>query len=201
MVKKRLHLIFVLYVVIGLGAAVAYYILSHAERNPSESSIVAPNFGGPFTLTDHTGKKVTEKDFEGTARLIYFGFIFCPAICPTELAKISKVLDLLGDKSNQITPIFITIDPNRDTQKVMADYVTLFHPRLIGLTGTPEQIAQAAKGYKVYYAKVDDPSLSDYTMDHSSYIYFIDTEGTLRGLYKTHDSAGEIAADIQKSLD
>ena len=197
---KNKSLLLLLIAGLGISAFIALFQLSHMGKGGAESSIVTPNFGGPFTLTDQTGKTVTEKDFEGRYRLIYFGFTFCPAICPTELAKMAETLKRLGEKAEKITPIFITIDPERDTKEAMAEYVTLFHPRLIGLTGTPEQIAQAAKGYKVYYAKVEDPSLSEYTMDHSSYIYFMGPDNTLLALYKSGDTAEKIAADIEKKL-
>lgn len=157
-------------------------------------------FGGPFTLTDHTGKKVTEKDFTGKYRLIYFGFTYCPAICPTELAKITGALKSLGDEGKDIQPIFITVDPERDTVEAMGKYVTLFHPSLVGLTGTPEQIRKVAKEYKIYFAKVQDESMSDYTMDHSSFIYFMAPDDRLLRIFRMEDSAGDMANIIRQWL-
>ncbi len=197
--KKYFPLVAAFCLAIGFAGVAVLYQFSVAGKGSGGNSIVAPNFGGPFELTDHTGQGVTEKDYQGY-RLIYFGFTFCPAICPTELAKMTEVLNALGEKGEQITPIFITVDPERDTQEVMAQYRTLFHPRLVGLTGTPEQIEQVTKAYKVYYAKVDDPSLSEYTMDHSSYIYFMDPENTLLALYKIDQTAEEIVKDIKTRL-
>lgn len=171
------------------------------QENPVASSpYLAENFGGPFTLTDHTGRAVTDKDFAGTYRLIYFGFTFCPAICPTELAKITEALDTLGPDADKITPLFITVDPERDTAAVMKSYVELFHPRLVGLTGTPAQIKQAAKNYKIYYAKVEDPALTEYTMDHSSFIYFIDPQNNLLRIFRTADEAPAMAQAIKEAL-
>ncbi len=198
--KNKLRVALILIVGLGVSALIAFAQIRGIERQATASTVVADNFGGPFELTDHTGRAVTEKDFSGQWRLMYFGFTFCPAICPTELAKMTEVLNALGEKGEQITPIFITIDPERDTQKIMADYVSLFHPRLIGLTGTPDQIAEIAKAYKVYYAKVDDPTLSEYTMDHSSYIYLIDPQDNLHALYKIDQTADEVIADISARL-
>jgi cytochrome oxidase Cu insertion factor (SCO1/SenC/PrrC family) len=162
--------------------------------------IVAENFGGPFTLTDYAGHTVTDKDFSGRYRLIYFGFTYCPAICPTELAKISQTMKLLGDDADKITPMFITIDPERDTPDVVAKYVTMFDPRFVGLTGTPEQIKQVAGEYKIYFAKVEDPALTDYTMDHSSFIYFMDPDDNLLAIYRADDTAEKMATEIAPHL-
>lgn len=140
--------------------------------------------GGSFTLTDHTGAVVRDADFRGRYMLIYFGYTFCPEICPTELQDISEALDLLGKDAEQIAPIFISVDPDRDSVEQMADYVPLFHKKLIGLTGTKAQVAAAAKAYRVYYARQGDGT--DYEMDHSSIIYFMDPEGQ----YATHFAYG-----------
>ena len=134
--------------------------------------------GGPFTLTDQTGKAVTDKTYAGKYELIYFGYTFCPDACPTDLQVMSSALDMLGSEAARIQPIFITIDPERDTVPVMADYVSHFHPSLIGLTGTPEQTAAAAKAYRVYYKKAPSPVEGGvYLMDHSSFTYLMGPDG------------------------
>jgi protein SCO1/2 len=141
-------------------------------------SIGQAAIGGPFSLVDHTGKPVTDKDFRGRFLLIYFGFTFCPDVCPAGLQVASAAIEKLGKKGGQVVPIFITVDPERDTVEQMASYVSSFHPRLIGLTGTPEQLASAAKVYRVYYRKVkDEKSSAPYTVDHSSIFYFMDPDG------------------------
>ncbi|PKQ02243.1 MAG: SCO family protein, partial [Alphaproteobacteria bacterium HGW-Alphaproteobacteria-12] len=127
--------------------------------------------GGPFTLVNDAGETVTDETFRGRYMLIYFGFTFCPDVCPTELGIMSAALDQLGDEAEKVQPLFVTIDPERDTPEVMARYVTLFHPRLTGLTGTPEQIAHIAKAYHVFYRKAEDETSTDYTMDHSSIVF------------------------------
>lgn len=198
---RRLKRIFLITIgALCFAALVAFIQVRLETADAVHTDFVAEDFGGPFTLTDHTGKKVTEKDYEGQWRLVYFGFTFCPAICPTELAKMTKALNAVGDKAGSITPLFITVDPERDTVDVMKGYVGSFHPRLIGLTGTPDQIKKAAKEYKIYYAKVDDPALTEYTMDHSSFIYFIDPDNNLRAIFRTNDDADVMAAAINKAM-
>ena len=134
--------------------------------------------GGPFKLTDHTGRRVTDKDFRGRYMLVYFGFTFCPDVCPSGLQAMAAALDQLGPKAEKITPIFISVDPERDTPEQLAQYVPSFHPRLVGLTGTPEAVQDVAKAYRVYFKKVtDEKSTADYTIDHTSIIYLMDPEG------------------------
>lgn len=186
---------------IGFAALVLMTSPNKQQESAQElTPVSAGNFGGPFTLTNHLGETVTEKNLNGQYQLIYFGFTFCPAICPTELSKMTDVLNQLGEEGEKIQPVFISVDPERDTVPVMKDYIALFHPRFVGYTGTPEQIEDIKKKYKVYSAKVDDPSLTEYTVDHSSYIYFIDPDGQLLALYKIHDDADKITANIRKWL-
>jgi len=134
--------------------------------------------GGPFELVDHTGKTVTDKDFRGRFMLVYFGFTFCPDICPSGLQVMAAALDKVGAKADRIVPIFITVDPERDTPAQLAQYVSSFHPRLIGLTGSPEQTAAVQKAYRVYAKKVaDDKSSAGFTFDHTSLMYLMDPKG------------------------
>jgi cytochrome oxidase Cu insertion factor (SCO1/SenC/PrrC family) len=137
--------------------------------------------GGPFSLTDHTGQAVTQDILKGKISLVYFGYSFCPDICPTDLQLISQALDQMTEEERaEAQALFITIDPERDTAQQLAGYVTLFHPQLRGLTGTPEQIDAAAKAYRAYYKKVsaEEAGTSDYLMDHSAFIYLMDRDGT-----------------------
>ena len=157
-----------------LAGLVALYFSAPAPRQ-NEALV-----GGPFELVSHRGETVTNEDFSGRHMLLYFGYTFCPDVCPTELQKMALALNLFEDQGgdmDEIAPLFITIDPERDTQEVMADYVSAFHPALTGLTGTPEQIAKAAKAYRVYYAKADDAGDGSYLMDHSSIIFLMDGKG------------------------
>jgi len=157
--------------------------------------------GGAFNLTAHTGKRMTDKDFRGKYMLVYFGYTFCPDICPAELQVMSAALDALGKTAEKIAPIFITVDPERDDVKQMAQYMAHFHKSFVGLTGTVQEIKDAAKKYRVYFAKVKDKSsTAEYLMDHSSIIYLMDGKGE----YVTHFTYGtspdKIAERIAKIL-
>ena len=151
-----------------------------------------PAIGGPFTLTDHNGNEVTERSFRGKYMLVFFGYTFCPDVCPTTLTDVSTALDILGFEGEKIVPVFISVDPARDTPEHLKEYATYFHPRLVALTGTPKQVAAAAKAYRVYYAKAksegSDPN--DYLMDHSSVIYLMGPDGKFQQHF-SHGTDGE----------
>lgn len=189
----------------GLAVATAgilYVTLPANQSDYPQRSSGAALIGGPFELVMHDGSTVTNETFKGELMLIYFGFTFCPDVCPTELQIMSNALDLVGDDAEQVRPILISIDPERDTPEAMAQYVRHFHPRMTGLTGTPEQIAAAAKAYRVYYERVEDPgSNAEYTMDHSSIVYLMDKEGQ----FVTHFGPGtkpeKMAETIRRVLD
>ena len=134
--------------------------------------------GGPFSLTDHLGRQATDASFRGKYMLIFFGFTYCPDVCPSELQVMSAALDELGPVGEKIQPVFITIDPARDTPEAMKLYVSNFHPRLVGLTGSDQDIAAVAKAYRVYYAKAKGAENSpDYLMDHSTIVYLMGPDG------------------------
>lgn len=147
------------------------------EGRPTASST---SIGGPFKLTDQKGKTVTERDLVGKPSLIFFGFTFCPEVCPTTLLHISKWLKDLGPNGGKINTFYVTIDPQRDTQKQLQLYLSSFDPRIRGLTGSPAQIAEVAKAYHVYYKRVNLKN-GDYVMDHSTMIYMIDAAGRFAG--------------------
>lgn len=139
---------------------------------------------GHFNLVDHNGNKVTDADYAGKYRLVYFGFTYCPDMCPTGLQSMSRAMDLLGDKAAKVQPLFITIDPERDTPAVMKDYVSNFHPSIIGLTGTHAEVDAAAKAYNVYYKKAEQVDDDNYMMDHSTIIFLISPEGKFIEAFK-----------------
>jgi cytochrome oxidase Cu insertion factor (SCO1/SenC/PrrC family) len=162
--------------------------------------------GGPFELIDHTGKPRTNSDFRGKLMLVYFGFTYCPDICPADLQAIGLTLDKLGADGDRVQPLFITVDPERDTAQHLAEYVPMFHPRLIGLTGSADAIRKAADAYKVYYAKVDpDSGKADggdyYTVDHTAYIYLMDREGNYLGFFPPGTSADRMVEIIRPRLE
>ena len=183
------------------AAAISLVIVLSGQ--PGQPHIVSGKalIGGPFTLTDHTGKRVSEKDFEGKFTLVYFGYTFCPDVCPAELQVMSAALDQLGGKAKNVTPLFITVDPERDGVKQMASYVSNFHERLVGLTGSTEDIGAAAKAYRVYYARVKDESSSaDYMMDHSSAVYLMGPKGEYLAHFAYGAGVDKMAAGIAKFL-
>ena len=145
----------------------------HESEAQSQDSV-----GGPFTLVDADGKEVTDKDFLGKFVLIYFGYTFCPDICPTELGLVAKALDALTpEQRDKIVPLFITVDPERDTPAVMKTYTAAFHPKIVGLTGSVEQIDQAKAAYHVYAKKAPGSDEKSYSIDHSSVLYLIGPDG------------------------
>jgi protein SCO1 len=156
--------------------------------------------GGPFSLVDDTGQAVTERSFAGRWMLVYFGFTYCPDVCPTELGTIAAALDALGPAADRVVPVFITVDPERDTPDAMADYVSRFHPRMRGLTGTPEQIADVARRYRVYYARARRAGATDYLVDHSSFIYLVGPDGRVRALYRPEMRPEDMAAAVAAQL-
>ncbi len=168
-----------------------------------EGEQVAPvAIGGAFTLVDQNGVTWHPEDFRGKLMLVYFGYTFCPDACPTALQDMSRAIDLLGAKGDAVQPIFITIDPARDTVEQMKLYASNFHPRLIALTGTPEQVAEAAKAYRVYYAKGQSAAggSEDYLMDHTAFIYLMGRDGKYLSHFPPGATAEQMAAAIEKRL-
>lgn len=158
-----------------------------------------PTVGGPFTLVSDTGRTVTDRDFRGKYMLVYFGYTYCPDVCPTTLNSVAQAMDKLGAKAKDVQPIFITVDPERDKPAVVKQYVSAFSPSLIGLTGSPEQIAAVAKEYRVYYAKhVTGPGPNDYSMDHSSIIYLMGPDGKFIAPIVADQSGATMAKEIAK---
>jgi protein SCO1/2 len=158
-----------------LAAGTAAVVL----MSPAPAVVQSPQaIGGPFKLKTGRGDIVTDRDFRGKWLLVYFGYTHCPDICPTTLTEVVQTIDLLGATGAGVQPLFISIDPERDTPDVMDAYVKALDPRIIGMTGTPADIAAAAKGYRVHYAKVKSKdSEQDYQMEHSSFVYLIGPDG------------------------
>jgi protein SCO1/2 len=145
---------------------------------PMRATTSPVTIGGPFTLVAPDGTTVTEQTYRGKWLLVYFGFTFCPDTCPTTLLEIATALEKLGPEADRLQPLFITVDPLRDTPAVMGNYTQSFHPRIIGLTGTPQQIAAVAQEYGIYYAPHrTGPAAEDYVMDHGTYLYLMDPHG------------------------
>jgi cytochrome oxidase Cu insertion factor (SCO1/SenC/PrrC family) len=183
------------FVVVG-GAT--WFALAPATRSMAGGEALV---GGPFTLTDQRGAEVTEQDFAGRHMLIYFGYTYCPDFCPMSLANMTQALDLLPpEQAGQVVPIFITVDPERDTVEQLAEYAPLFHPRLVALTGSPEATKAAAKAYRVYFAKAGDQASDAYLMDHSTFIYLMGPEGKYVRHFAHNAAPEEIAAAIEAAI-
>src|SRR5258708_14599740 len=160
-----------------------------------------PGIGGPFTLTDQDGRTVTSDSLKGKPTLIYFGFTYCPDVCPTSLLLMETAIDKLGpDAAKKVNLVFITIDPERDTPKLIKDYVGNFGSTFIDLTRTPEQVAAAARAYRVYSQKVPGKDGAPYLMDHSSIVYLLDRNGRFITHF-THEAKAEaIATGVERLL-
>jgi cytochrome oxidase Cu insertion factor (SCO1/SenC/PrrC family) len=188
-----------IYGMIGLVAAVL--ILGTGAFVWLSQGGTASLVGGPFTLQDGDGKQVTDRDFRGKYMLVYFGYTYCPDVCPTTLNEVADALDRLGAKGNQLQPIFVTVDPKRDTPAVIKQYTTAFSPRLIGLTGSAEQIEKVAQEYRVYYAEHrTGPGPNDYTMDHSSVLYLMGPDGRFIAPIRADEDGARMAADLAKLI-
>jgi protein SCO1/2 len=156
--------------------------------------------GGPFTLTDQEGKIRHDSEFRGRLMLVYFGYTYCPDACPAALNVMSGAVDKLGRVADAVQPIFITVDPARDTVAQMKTYAGNFTPRLLALTGTPDEVAAAARAYRVYFQKAPGEGKDDYAMDHSAFVYLMGRDGRYLKLFGPEVTAEEMAAAIQKFL-
>jgi protein SCO1 len=162
-------------------------------------TLLASAIGGPFHLIDQNGKPVSDTDLKGKWQLLFFGYTHCPDTCPTALNEISLALDRLGKKRDEVEIVFITVDPERDTPQVLKSYVESFDAPIIALTGNPDQVAQAAKAYRVYYAKHPRPD-GGYDMDHSAVIYIMDPQGRFTATFTPDATADAMAERLQKLL-
>ena len=163
------------------------------------SDIAGTKLGQQWKLTDMHGQMRDQSSFAGKVQLVFFGFAQCPDICPTSLSELSEAMKLLGPDADRVQVLFITVDPERDTPQIMSKYLSAFDPRFLGLTGSPEQIRQAASSFKAFYAKVSRPG-GDYTMDHSASFYLLDRKGEARVLLSNNAGAAAIAHDIKALL-
>lgn len=187
-------------VVIGLGA-MAYFSFAprggdiFADCRRGNVAGGAATIGGPFSLIDGTGKRVTEADVITKPTLVYFGYTFCPDFCPTDLARNSLAVDQLAEKGVDVGQVFITTDPERDTPEVVRDFTAAIHPDMIGLTGTPEEIKAAAAAYRVYFRKAgEDPKF--YMMDHSTFTYLMTPEHGFLEFYGSEVTPEDLAASV-----
>ncbi|MFC3676187.1 SCO family protein [Ferrovibrio xuzhouensis] len=194
---KRGLLIVAVLVLVGIAGFAAVRWLAPSQ----EQSAGAASIGGPFQLTNQDGQPVSDQTYAGKLMLVYFGYTNCPDICPTALQTIAIAMDDLGAAGDKVQPILITVDPERDTAPVLKEYVQAFHKRLVGLTGTPEQIAKVAKEYRVYYQKVPLKNSSlGYSMDHSGFTYLMDGQGRYLTHFRHDVTPEELAQRVKARL-
>lgn len=192
-------------VVVGavlLAVVVGLVWLGQANRGRDEGPLAGSGVGGPFALVDETGRAVTDKDFAGRYRLVYFGYTFCPDVCPLDTQKMATALRALEAndpaRAAKVQPIFITVDPARDTPAVLAEFVTAFHPRLVGLTGSETQVEAAKKEFKVYARRAGPVGAKDYLVDHSAMIYLMGPDGAPIAFLNHDQSAAELEAMLRR---
>ncbi|MBT3808838.1 MAG: SCO family protein [Rhodospirillaceae bacterium] len=200
--NRKLPIIVVTFVVavFAFGAWLNLRVPETPENAAVGGMVVNVSIGGPFELTDHTGARMSDEALRGNYALIYFGYTFCPDVCPTELGEIAVALDELGELGKQVTPVMITIDPARDTPDVLAEYVPLFHDRLVGLTGTEAEIKEVAENYRVFYRRFEDPSFTFYLMDHTSFVYLIDPQGAVASMFRYGTPPEDMADAIRQHM-
>ncbi len=177
------------------------WLVTDGPLSGSGTSPIAPgqSIGGPFRMTDHRGRTFSDADLRGKPTLLFFGFTACPDVCPTALAEMSGWLDALGPAGNDIVAVFVSVDPERDDVKSMANYLEAFDSRIVGLTGTPEQLAGFAKAYRIYYRKVSVAG-GEYTMDHTAGVYLLDRNLRFAGLLDLHMEQAAAMEKIRRVL-
>jgi cytochrome oxidase Cu insertion factor (SCO1/SenC/PrrC family) len=191
----------------GLLVAASLFVcgLAAAEERPSAAQMMDDlmygrgSVGGPFTLTDQTGKLRSDTDFRGKLMIVYFGYTYCPDVCPTDLMAITQALDALGPAADGVQPIFVTIDPERDT-RLLADYISAFHRSFVGLTGSPDEIRRVANAYKAFYVKVQDERSGDYSIDHAGVIYLMGRNGEYLGFMPPQTNPDRLAEILRNNL-
>jgi cytochrome oxidase Cu insertion factor (SCO1/SenC/PrrC family) len=192
----------------GILAGAAGWLLWRAPKEPERTAAELMDvvmwgrepIGGPFTLVDHNGQRRTDVDFRGKLLLVYFGFTSCADACPTDLQAIASAVDTLGPMGEAVQPLFITINPELDTPEQLKSYVALFHPRMVGLTGSRTQIRDIASVYRVYFAKTNPGIRTDPNVDHSSVVYVVGTDGKYIGFFPPGTPADRLVAVLRPQL-
>jgi len=189
-------LAFVTLSLVGLGSALLMRGTEPSTVQTSGEALV----GGPFEMINQKGETVTEADFRGRHMLIFFGFTYCPDICPLTLEIIGAAMDELGPLSERVQPVFVSVDPERDTPEILADYLSYFGDNIVGLTGTPDQVSQMLSTYRVYAAKTGDITSQDYLMDHSTIVYLMGPDGRFMTHFSQITSPQDLAERIRGIL-
>jgi protein SCO1 len=196
-VKKLRIVLWTFAIMAILVAGVGIYL----DSKPKDDQLVAAfKIGGPFSMTDHNGQAVTEKNYAGKALAVFFGFTYCPDVCPTTLSRLSSLMDTLGPDAKKIQVILVSVDPERDTPAVLKAYISAFDPRFVGLTGTPDQLANFAKSYRAFYEKVPAAN-GEYTMNHSAGVFLFDGRGVFQSTLDTHEKTDVVIKKLKRSLE
>lgn len=196
---------------LAFAAAGGAYLYLRADAPPEGARADAPRLmgelmsgkgpvGGPFTLSDQSGHRRSLADFRGKLVVLYFGFASCPDVCPTDLLAMANAIRSLGADGEALQPVFVTLDPQRDTREVLGAYVAAFHPRFVALSGTEEETRRVATSYKVAYEKVRLPRTAAYTIDHTAYVFLLDREGRFVTLFPPGTPAERMAAMVREQL-
>jgi cytochrome oxidase Cu insertion factor (SCO1/SenC/PrrC family) len=200
---------FVLIAAVLIAGAAAFYF---RERPPEETRRADAarlmnelmsgkvQVGGPFVLTDQYGKPRSLRDFRGKLVLLYFGYAFCPDVCPTDLAAMAQAIRALGSQGDKVLPVFVTLDPERDTQDLLKSYVAAFHPRFIALRGPEGEVRRVATSYKVYFEKVTPPGSSAYLIDHMAFVFLLDRDGRYLAFFPPGTTAERMAVMVREVL-
>lgn len=167
-----------------LGGTAWFALRPGPENSCSGESVAGAAIGGPFTLVSETGETVTEADVIDGPTLVYFGYTFCPDVCPFDAARNAEAVDLLAEMGHEVKPVFISVDPERDTPEVLAEFTEYMHPDMLGLTGSPDQIAEAAQAYKVFYSRREGDDPDYYTVDHTVFSYLMTPEEGLVAFFR-----------------
>ncbi len=189
-------------VFVGLAAAAVLLAPKPPEGpvSPAAVNVAGAEIGGPFALTDQTGARVTSAGLIDGPSLIYFGYTFCPDICPVDVAVMASAVDLLAERGFDVTPIFVTIDPARDTPEALAYFAEAMHPKMIALTGTEAEVKAAASAYRVFYQRIDlEDSAAGYLMSHSTFTYFV-MPGGLKAMFRNGFPPEEMAGEVARIL-
>ncbi|MDO9527294.1 MAG: SCO family protein [Gemmobacter sp.] len=192
--------------ILALLAGTALYTLYPRSDDPfadCRASVVAGGagaIGGPFTLVDQNGTTVTERDVFTKPALVYFGYTFCPDVCPLDVARNSEAVDILEELGHEVTPVFISVDPKRDTPEVLADFAENMHPHMIALSGSEDQVKAASKAYKTFY-KIQDPSEEFYLIDHSTFTYLVLPETGFAEFFRREETPDQMAARVSCYLE
>jgi protein SCO1 len=192
----RVNPVLFIIVLFVAGFAAAYSIRFPSAGTRTEGTAL---IGGPFSLSDTEGKRVADSDFRGKFMLVFFGYTHCPDVCPTELQNMADMLAKLGNGAKEVAPVFISVDPARDTPEALSAYIRNFSPQIVGLTGSPDEIASVAKAYRVYFKKADGGA-DNYTVDHSVFVYLMDREGKYLTHFMFNTPPDTMAAAVKKYL-